>query len=467
MESVTSVMWFRRDLRLHDQPALAAALERGPVAPLFVIDDRLIHGRWPSPNRVAFMLESLASLRAELTARGGRLHVRVGRPEVEVPRFALEAGAIDVFASRDYSPYARRRDRRVAEALGGAGVAFHARRGVLVHEPEDIRKDDGTPFAVFTPFLRRWSALDRRAVLEAPAQIPGVRLEMGDIPSMQDLGMREPQAKLPAAGEPAARRRLIDWERDGVAGYADGRDLLGEARTSRLSQDLRWGLLSPLEVVERCASSPKFVSEVAWREFYYHILWHHPRIIREPFQPQYAALEWAIDQGSLAAWKAGRTGYPVVDAAMRELLATGYMHNRARMIAASFLTKDLLINWREGERHFMEHLVDGDLANNNGGWQWAASTGTDAQPYFRIFNAYSQGAKFDGDGQYVRRWVPELRNVPDAYLQQPHTMPMDVQRSAGCMIGGDYPAPIVDHAAARERALAVYGAARGRATGSR
>ncbi len=227
-----------------------------------------------------------------------------------------------------------------------------------------------------------------------------------------------------------------------------------------MSQDLRWGLLSPNEVVERCAGSEKFVSEVAWREFYHHILWHHPRVVREPFQRQYRALEWDEDAELLAAWKAGRTGFPVVDAAMRELLATGYMHNRARMITASFLTKDLLIDWREGERHFMEHLVDGDLASNNGGWQWAASTGTDAQPYFRIFNPYSQAAKFDADGTYVRRWVPELRLVPDGYLQEPHRMPGKVQQAAQCVIGRDYPAPIVDHRIARERALAMYAAAK-------
>ena len=464
---VTSVVWFRRDLRLHDHPALAAAVERGPIAPLFVFDERLLNGRWRSPNRVEFMRDSLAILRDELEARGGRLHIRVGRPEVEVPRFAAEANASDVFASRDYSPFARRRDRLVAAALGSTGIAFHPRRGVLIHEPEEIQKDDGTPFAVFTPFHRRWSALTRRAVLGAPEIVRGIRLEAGRIPTARELGLGEPIAGTLAPGEPAARRRLDLWVRGGLAAYADARDLLGEGHTSRLSQDLRWGLLSPLEVVERCAASPKFVSEVAWREFYHHILWHHPRVVREPFQRQYAGLGWLSDGDALAAWKAGRTGYPVVDAAMRELLATGYMHNRARMIVASFLTKDLLIDWREGERHFMEHLIDGDLANNNGGWQWAASTGTDAQPYFRIFNPYSQAARFDPEGKYIRNWVPELRGVPDAYLNQPHSMPVEVQRKAGCIIGKDYPAPIVDHAAARERAMALFSAARDRATESR
>mgnify|MGYP002400792840 CR=1 FL=1 len=444
-----------------------AALERGPVAPLFVIDERLIRGRWPSPNRVAFMLESLGALREQIRARGGELHVRWGTPEVEVAAFAREAAASEVFVSRDYSPYARQRDKRVAAQLEALGIGFHAWRGVLVHEPEDVAKDDGTPYSVFTPFYRRWSELTRRRVIDAPAELRGARLDAGRLPSLEDIAIGSAAAGLLAGGEPAARERLERWVDGGLAGYAERRDMLGDGGTSRLSQDLRWGLLSPLEVVERCATSPKFVAEVAWRESYYHILWHHPRVVHEPFQRQYADVAWSTDRYGLDAWKAGRTGFPVVDAAMRELLETGYMHNRARMIAASFLTKDLLIDWREGERHFMTHLVDGDLANNNGGWQWAASTGTDAQPYFRIFNPYSQGAKFDPDGRYVRRWVLELRHVPDRYIHQPHTMPRHVQEEARCVIGRDYPAPIVDHAEARERALAVFGAAREKATGSR
>jgi deoxyribodipyrimidine photo-lyase len=347
------------------------------------------------------------------------------------------------------------------------GVEFHARRGVLVHEPEDLRKDDGTPFAVFTPFFRRWSALPRRVVIPAPESIAGVSVDPGRLPALEELGLQRGNAEVLPAGELAARGRLEAWARSGLDGYAEGRDMLEEESTSRLSQDLKWGLLSPLEVVERCARSAKFVSEVAWREFYHHILWHHPRVTVEPYQRQYREMAWDSNPAALEAWKQGRTGYPVVDAAMREIVATGYMHNRARMIVASFLTKDLLIDWREGERHFMEHLVDGDLANNNGGWQWAASTGTDAQPYFRIFNPYSQGAKFDPEGTYVRRWVPELRNVPAQFVHQPHLMPANVQAQVGCVIGRDYPAPIVDHAVARGRALAAYASARGeRATRS-
>jgi deoxyribodipyrimidine photo-lyase len=459
-----SVLWFRRDLRLHDHPALQAAIEAGPVAPLFVLDPALLRGRWASPNRTAFLLASLRELDAALRERGARLHVRFGRPAEVVPRFAAEVAAADVFVSRDYSPYARRRDAAVARALEAAGIRFHARRGTLVHEPEDVRGAAGQPLSVFTPFFRAWSALPLRAVLPAPGRIPSASAEPGTIPQLASLSLPPAVDALPPAGEAAARARLERFLAGPVCAYAETRDRLDLGGTSRISQDLHFGLLSPLEVVTRARAVPcdagKFVAEVAWREFYHHILWHHPRVLREPFQPAFAAIPWRNAPADFEAWAAGRTGYPVVDAAMRELLATGYMHNRARMIVASFLTKDLLLDWRLGEAHFMRHLVDGDVANNDGGWQWAASVGTDAQPYFRIFNPVAQSKKFDPEGAFIRRWLPELRRVPDRYLHEPWTMPADVQQAAGCIIGRDYPAPIVDHHAARARALAAYEAVR-------
>ena len=459
-----SVLWFRRDLRLHDHPALQAAIEAGPVAPLFVLDPALLRGRWASPNRTAFLLASLRELDAALRERGARLHVRFGRPAEVVPGFAAEVAAADVFVSRDYSPYARRRDAAVARALEAAGIRFHARRGTLVHEPEDVRGAAGQPLSVFTPFFRAWSALPLRTVLPAPGRIPSASAEPGTIPQLASLGLPPAVDALPPAGEAAARARLERFLAGPVCAYAETRDRLDLGGTSRISQDLHFGLLSPLEVVTRVRAVPcdagKFVAEVAWREFYHHILWHHPRVLREPFQPAFAAIPWRNAPADFEAWAAGRTGYPVVDAAMRELLATGYMHNRARMIVASFLAKDLLIDWRLGEAHFMRHLIDGDVANNDGGWQWAASVGTDAQPYFRIFNPVAQSKKFDPEGAFIRRWLPELRRVPDRYLHEPWTMPADVQQAAGCIIGRDYPAPIVDHHAARARALAAYEAVR-------
>ncbi len=262
------------------------------------------------------------------------------------------------------------------------------------------------------------------------------------------------------------RARLDCWLASAaLPAYAEGRNRLDTDGTSRLSADLKLGTLSPLEVL-LAAEGPGdgrrvYVSELAWREFYHHVLWHFPHVVRSAFRPAYDAVPWIDDPDGLEAWREGRTGYPVVDAAMRQLAGSGWMHNRARMIAASFLAKDLLVDWRAGEAHFMRHLVDGDVASNNGGWQWTAGTGTDAAPYFRVFNPVSQGRKFDPAGAYVRRWVPELARVPDAYVHEPWTMPPDVQAAAGCVIGRDYPAPIVDHAAARERALAAYAAAKG------
>lgn len=468
---MTSVLWFRRDLRLHDLPALEGAMGSGPVAPLFVIDPALIHGRWRSSNRTSFMLACLAELDRNLRLRGNQLNVRTGKPIEAVARFAAEVGAGDVFVSRDYTPYARTRDGAVHRALQAANVGFHARKGTLVHEPEDIRTDAGAPYSVFTPFLRRWRSLARRDISVAPDLIPGpTGISPGVLPSVQSLGLSRPTAVLIEAGETAALRRLAEWATSGMAGYATGRDVLAANHTSRLSQDLRFGTISPLQVLTALGresdDAEKFASEIAWREFYYHTLWHHPRVLREPFQAQFGSLRWAEEPNRFDAWKQGRTGFPIVDAAMRQLLATGFMHNRARMIVASFLTKDLHIDWRRGEAHFMEHLVDGDVANNNGGWQWAASTGADSQPYFRIFNPLLQSKKFDPEGLYVRRWVAELANVPNSRIHDPSTMTAEEQRDAGCVIGRDYPAPIVEHSMERERALALYAEARDRATRS-
>ncbi len=463
----TALLWLRRDLRLHDQPALAAALEAADaVVPVYVLDERLLHGSRASANRTWLLLESLRLLADDLAARGSPLVVRTGRPEAVIPALAAEAGAGEVFATRDVSPFARRRDRAVGDALAADGRQLHLRRGLLVAEPEEVRGADGGPVLVFTPFFRRWAAVPRRAPLPAPAAIPGPASPVRSEPIPAPPAPTADPALLPVPGEAAARERLGRWIASAaLPDYADGRNRLDTDGTSRLSADLKLGALSPLEVL-LAAEGPGdgrriFVSELAWREFYVHVLWHFPHVVRSAFRPAYDAVPWLDDPAGLAAWREGRTGYPVVDAAMRQLAGSGWMHNRARMIAASFLAKDLLVDWRAGEAHFMRHLVDGDVASNNGGWQWTAGTGTDAAPYFRVFNPVSQGRKFDPAGAYVRRWVPELARVPDAYVHEPWTMPPDVQAAAGCVIGRDYPAPIVDHAAARERALAAYAVAKG------
>lgn len=459
----TIVVWFRRDLRLHDHPALTAALQAGDrVVPLFVFDEALLAGCWPAPNRLWFMRESVRALGDDLRERGSHLAIRVGKPEAVVAEFAKEVGASAVYVTRDYGPYARGRDRRVAAALDKGGVGFSAKRGLMVHEPEEIRSNDEKFYTVYTPYRRRWEARDSRVVLPAPEEIPTpAQLRVGRLPALDILGPAEPTAHdIPTPGEAAARLRLDAWIADGLADYDGGRDQLADDGTSRLSQDLHWGLLSPVEVLARARGGgigrATFRSELCWRDFYYQILFHHPRVTRESFNEKYAELRWRNDADQIAAWRAGQTGYPVVDAAMRQLVALGWMHNRARMITASFLTKHLLTNWTVGEAHFMDHLTDGDLASNNGGWQWAASVGTDAQPYFRVFNPTLQGQRYDAAGDYVRRWLPELANVPTRYIHEPWTMPDDVQREAGCIIGKDYPAPIVDHAAARQTALDAF-----------
>jgi deoxyribodipyrimidine photo-lyase len=467
MSGSATVVWFRRDLRLHDHPALTEAVLGGnPVAPLFVVDPRLLDGRFASANRAWFLAGALADLAASLAERGASLTVRTGDPATVIPAFAREVGAAAVAVSRDYTPFGRARDRRVADALATAGIAFRPKRGALVHEPEEVATGSGSPFQVFTPFLRAWERRPFRAVLPAPDRILGIDRAVGP-PDLGALAGNVPTADpalLPPPGERAARDRLARWLATGPTNYARERDSLATPGTSRLSQDLRFGCLSPVEVATRSLAtdggtegSRRYVSELAWRDFYAHALWHEPRIAREPFVTRYRTLAWPEPApGAVEAWRAGRTGYPVVDAAMRQLAATGWMPNRARMIAASFLVKDLLVDWRVGEAHFMAHLVDGDPASNLGGWQWAASVGTDAQPYVRVFNPVTQGRRFDPDGAYVRRWIGELANVPTARVHEPWTMDDDAQLAAACRIGTDYPAPIVDHAEARRRAIEFF-----------
>ena len=457
--SSVALVWFRRDLRVHDHPALAHALERYErVLPLYVVDDRILGGRWPSANRRWFLAGALGSLRAELRKRDSQLAVVRGDPVEIIPRLAAGLRASAVVASRDYAPYGRSRDEPVETALEARGIEWVAGRGLLAHEPEEIRRDGGGAFTVFSPFHRRWEALPLRATLPAPDRIPtaappAATVDAFDADPGALIGDTEPTADpelLLEPSETAARARLDRWAAsDALRDYDTGRDRLDLEGTSRLSQDLRWGLLSPVEVLARCDGPGKgparFRSELAWRDFYAHLLWHEPRVARESFRRELDGVARSTDEAALEAWKAGRTGYPVVDAAMRQLLTSGWMHNRARMLVASFLTKHLGIDWRVGEGHFMEHLVDADPASNNGGWQWAASTGTDPQPYFRIFNPTLQGKRHDPHGDYVRRWVPELASVPGLEGAAVHEPPPGV-----------YLPRIVDHAAARGEALRAY-----------
>src|SRR4051794_18197860 len=448
------IAWFRRDLRLHDHPALTAAAEDGDhVIPVFVLDEALLVRHSDAANRRWFMRESLVALRDGLSDRGAALRILRGRPSDVVPAFARDAGASAVYVTRDISPYGRRRDRAVAEALRAVGIELRAKRGQYVHEPDALATAAGAPFRVFTPYHRAWAAMERRAPLVAPARIPGPPGARPD--AIPDLGPPSADpALIPVPGEPAARDRLERWVGGGLASYHDTRNRLDLDGTSRLSQDLRFGLLSAADVVERTdlpGDGPQaFVRELAWRDFYAHALWHHPRVAREPFQPALREMPWRDDRPAFDAWREGRTGYPVVDAAMRQLRASGFLPNRARMIVASFLAKDLLLDPRLGEAEFMRHLTDGDPASNGGGWQWSAGTGTDPQPFVRVFNPVLQGTRFDPDGDYVRRWIPELRGIDGPAIHEPWALPDDIRS------GLDYPERIMDHAEARQRALAAF-----------
>ena len=448
-----AIAWFRRDLRVHDHPALTAAVEGSDVVvPVFVFDPTLLTRNAEAANRRWFLREGLAALSAELGRRGASLRILEGRPSEVLPAFAREAGGETVHVSRDASPYGRRRDTVVGAALAAAGVVFAEAPGLYVHEPDAIAKSDGTPFRVFTPYHRAWAAAPRRVVVPAPARLHGPDGARAD--TIPDLGPPTADPGLmPAPGESAARERLDRWLAVGLARYHQTRNRLDLEGTSRLSQDLRMGLLSAVEVAARAdlpGEGPQaFVRELAWRDFYAHVLWFHPEAAREPLQPGLRTMPWRDDPPAFDAWADGRTGYPIVDAAMRQLRATGFMPNRARMIVASFLAKDLLLDPRLGEAEFMRRLTDGDPASNGGNWQWSAGTGTDPQPFVRVFNPVLQGRRFDPDGDYVRRWVPELRAIAGAAVHEPWA------RSDGDQPTG-YPPPIVDHAAARERALAAF-----------
>ena len=466
----TALLWYRRDLRLHDHPALTRALrEFHRVVPVFVLDDALLGGRFSSAPRTAFMLGCLRSLDADLRARGSGLVVRHGRPAGELGALAREVGAEAVLWTSDVAPYARARDRAVGAALRGDGVRAVPCGGGYVVDVSRPRTSGGTPYTVFSPFWRCWRGLERRAVHRAPAQLPALPPEVrtGRLPSLDALAVRGAGVRAPACapGEDAARAALAAWLDGPIDRYDSLHDALGEGGTSGLSPYLRWGCLSAAECEARAArrggaGAQAWVRQLCWRDFYAHVLLAHPENARVEFQERYRSLAWDADDEALAAWREGRTGYPLVDAGMRELACSGWMHNRARLVVGSFLTKDLHLDWRLGEAHFEALLLDGEPAQNNGNWQWIASVGVDPAPYFRrMFNPVLQQRKFDPSGAYVRRWVPELRDVPHARLPEPWKMSAEEQRAAGCVIGRDYPGPIVEHAVERERAIERYRAA--------
>ena len=462
---MTTLIWFRRDLRVRDHPALRAAAAGGErVVPVFCFDDRLLAGRHASGPRTQFLLECLTDLDRSLRELGSGLVIRCGPPERELVELAREVGAGEVHFSGDVSPFARRRGQRTGKHFREAGIAFVSHPGLnAIDDVAGLRTGSGKPYTVFSPFHRAWLAVDRRSVLAMPRKLGPLpsRLAKGTLPSLSALGLEQEVADPPPGGETAARALSDRFLTEPVHDYADNHDALGRDRTSRLSPYLHFGCLSPRQLERRLppGKGPEaFRRQLCWRDFHHHVLASFPRNARSEFQQRYRGkIKWSRAEKAFDAWCEGRTGYPLVDAGMRQLRREGWMHNRARLVVGSFLTKDLGIDWRWGERWFMRLLVDGDEASNNGNWQWIASVGTDPAPAFRrIYNPALQQRRHDPDGAYVRRYVPELRDVPDHHLAEPWAMPQDVQREAGCMIGEDYPAPIVDHKRAREEALVRY-----------
>jgi deoxyribodipyrimidine photo-lyase len=469
-----AICWFRRGIRVDDNLALTAAVtEAEQIVPVFVLDPAILSRPDTGAVRTRFLFDSLRGLDQSLRQRGGRLIVRYGKPVEALQQLVIETGATGLYFSADYEPYSRERDGTIGQQIQGIRVVREFHDHVLSVPGTILAKSTGKPYTVYTPFKKVWFGTDFLQPIPAPERVlvpDSVWSEpLPENPS--DFGVPDANPFVLPAGEAEARQRMHDFVRrtpGGVRNYETDRELPGVEGTSRLSAYLRMGVLSPrrllAEVVRQREQDTEaerkgyeiFLSELAWRDFYYQILWHFPYVADSAFKPEYSAIQWENNETYFAAWCAGQTGYPIVDAAMRQLNAEAWMHNRARMIVSSFLTKDLLIDWRWGERYFMQKLVDGDMAANNGGWQWAAGTGTDAQPYFRIFNPVSQGEKFDPDGTYVKHWVPELAKLPKEVVHQPWKLSVTEQEVVKCRLGRDYPYPIVDHAVQREQALALY-----------
>ena len=460
--------WHRRDLRAADNRALARVAAEGSAVPVFVFDDDVLEHA--SPPRVRFMLDALAALRGWYRDRGGDLVVARGDPREVLPELAAAHDAESVVWNRDYSGLARRRDEAVRDALEDAGVARESVHDAVLHEPGSITTNAGDPYAVYSYFWKKWRTRPKDDPLPAPDADALADVAGDPLPTAESLGFADPVADVPTAGAEAATARLRDFCDDAVFSYAADRDYPAREGTSRLSVDLKWGTLGVRAVyaateeakaraadAEAVESVEEFQSQLAWREFYAQVLRANPNVVTENYREYERDIEWREDPEALAAWKAGETGYPIVDAGMRQLRQEAFVHNRVRMIVASFLTKDLLLDWREGYDHYRAMLVDHDTANDTGGWQWAASTGTDAQPYFRIFNPTTQGERYDPDAAYIREYVPELRGAdPGEIHSWPDLSPAERER-----VAPDYPAPIVDHAARREQALAMFEAARG------
>lgn len=443
------IHWFRRDLRLTDNPALNAAHATGAIIiPVYIQSEWRTTHRWTGPKRQEFLCGCLESLDGNLRTIGGRLIIRRGAAVEELGKLVKESAAEAIFYNRDPDPFGRKVEAALRKAAEEWGIRLVECQDVCLHERDEVLTGGGDPYKVFTPYSRNWLKLEktlpgpRLKTIAVPEKVKSLPL-----PTLADWNLK-PEGEILAAGEKAARLRLTHFLEQDASKYAANRDFPAIGNTSRISQDLRFGLLSIRGVYERAKSHSKFVSELIWREFYQQLLWHFPELLEQEFNAKYRGMDWPGTRPNFDQWCAGQTGFPIVDAGIRELLHTGFMHNRVRMIVAMFLTKDLHLDWRMGESFFMQQLVDGEIASNNGGWQWSAGTGADAAPYFRIQNPWTQTKRFDPEGEYVKRWVPELRDVPAArFFLQPEE---------GTRLAKNYPEPMVNHAYERDRTLELF-----------
>ncbi|MDE0800759.1 MAG: deoxyribodipyrimidine photo-lyase [Rhodospirillaceae bacterium] len=469
MASAPIIVWFRQDLRMTDNPALCAAVATGrPVIPLYILDQSSDGLRPMGGASLWWLHGSLESMGHHLQNLGAPLTLKKGAAKEVLGQLIAETGADTVYWNRCYEPGAIARDKAIKNTLQNDGLYAKSFNGSLLYEPWEIRTKQDKPYRMFTPFYRMvLSQGTPIQPLPKPKQIIPC-----DVPPKSDylddwsLQPTRPNwaASFPefwSRGELGAQTLLSDFLNGGVAAYKTERDFPGVAATSRLSPHLHFGDISPRQIwasastIEPTAGSETFLKEVVWREFGYHLLYYNPAMTTAPLQTKFNAFPWAKNDSHLVAWKTGQTGYPMIDAGMRELWATGTMHNRVRMVVASFLVKHLLIHWREGEAWFWDALVDADLASNSANWQWVSGCGADAAPYFRIFNPITQGERFDADGTYVRRWVPEIAGVSNQYIHKPWDAPKATLLEAGVSLGDTYPRPIVDHKVARKKALAA------------
>ena len=456
------IHWFRRDLRIADNCSLQQAIRHElPVVPVYFLSKWRDSHAWTGPNRQHFLCGSLASLARNLTTIEGRLIVRRDDPVPGLEELIRESRAVAVHFNLDPDPHGKLTESRVRKLCASLGVECHGHPDAWLHGPGEVLTQSAQPYRVYTPYSRNWLSLPKAAPTGKPPSLrtPG-HLSSLPLPTVEVWGWQPPETRMPEPGERAARARLKRAVAGIIQAYAAKRDLPAADGTSRISQDLRFGLVS-IRVVfaeaikARAVADPAaragidtFIKELAWREFYFAILHHFPNVLDEEFNADWRGLPWNGPGPLFDAWKEGRTGFPIVDAGMRELRATGFMHNRVRMITAMFLTKDLHIDWKQGESHFMRNLVDGEIASNNGGWQWSAGTGADAAPYFRIQNPWSQTARYDPSGAYIKRWIPELAALHPSCFMAP---PKD-----GKPIAATYPLPCVDHKTERERTLATF-----------